>query len=54
MKNLKTIINNLMQIIGFPMTAFIFYSVHSGQFFHFVMGCFGFVLFMTGLLREVE
>lgn len=51
---MKTIINNLMQIIGFPMVSLVFYAVHSGSFLHFVLGCFGFGLFMTGLLRDAK
>jgi len=47
-------LNGLMQIIGFPMTALTFYAVHSGSFLHFVLGVAGFVLFMTGLLRDAE
>lgn len=51
---MKTKINNVMQILGFPMTACIFYSVHSGLFLHFVIGCLGFVMFMVGLLNNAE
>lgn len=54
MKTKSTITNNLMQVIGFPMTALTFYAVHSGSFLHFVLGIAGFVLFMAGLLRDAK
>lgn len=50
---MKTLINNTLTFGGFIMMAGIPYSVYSGQFLFFVMGCFGFSLFMRGLLIDM-
>lgn len=51
--NMKTLINNILTIAGFIMIVGIPYSVYSGQFLFFVMGCFGFALFMRGLFMDM-
>lgn len=51
---MKTIINNTLSIGGFAMIVFLPYSLYSGSFLHFVLGCLGFVLMMKGLFNEMD
>lgn len=51
---MKTLITNTLQIAGFAMIAFLPYSVYSGSFLHFVLGCLGFALMMKGLFNEMD
>lgn len=50
---MKTL-NSISTIIGFIMIVGIPYSVYSGSFFFFVMGCLGFAIMMRGLFIDMD